>query len=68
MIVGDDVVDILWNPVKADEKSLLIFECLELVDSFVIIRLGILMMFEYRIFGWFSIVGFSVLFCCGIFF
>ena len=30
------MVDILWNPVKAEEKSILIFECSAFVDSCVI--------------------------------
>ena len=63
MVLKDDVVSIVWNPVKADEKSLLIFECLEFVDSCVIIRFGYLISWSVRLFVDFGLLRFhSVLF------
>ena len=55
-VLGDDVVDILRNPVKPDDKSLFILEYLEFAASCVITRFRFLMMFEYIIFL-FSLVG-----------
>ena len=51
MFFGEDVVDILWNPMNADDKSFSIFECLEFLDSYVIIGFRFVMMFEHGISG-----------------